>query len=107
MKTRKTSTPEANTAKNDECEFPEDAVPGCTNSEAKNFDAEATADNGSCLYDVTCWAISVEGQGAGTSMTPYSEIVELGEGQQCTDLPAFYSDFVFVMGGGELSPMSF
>ena len=91
--------PEANTAKNEECEFPEDAVPGCTNSEAKNFDADATADDGSCLYDVTCWAISVEGQAENTSYNIYSEIVELGEGQQCSDLPAFYSDFVFTDNG--------
>jgi hypothetical protein len=81
--------PEANTPKNDECEFPEDAVLGCTNTEAKNFDVNATADDGSCLYDVTCWAVS------SPPFEPYSEVVELEEGQQCTDLPSFYLDFPY------------
>mgnify|MGYP007000327977 len=49
---------EANTENNDLCEFPPEAVLGCTNDTAKNFDESADTDDGSCLYDVTCYFIT-------------------------------------------------
>lgn len=81
---------EANTENNDLCEFPPEAVLGCTNDTAKNFDESADTDDGSCLYDVTCYFITD---------APYSvssEVIELGEGMTCEeDVTPTYLDLVY------------
>ena len=81
---------EANTENNDLCEFPPEAVLGCTNDTAKNFDESADTDDGSCLYDVTCYFITD---------APYSvssEVIELGEGMTCEgDVAPTYLDLVY------------
>lgn len=82
--------PEANTEEEDSCEFALDAVMGCTNEEAKNFDSEANTDDGTCLYDVTCWRIT----DAPYSVT--SEVVEMGEGMTCeASFAPFYADLAY------------
>ena len=48
------------------------ALPGCTDSDASNFDAAATTDDASCLYDVT---FSVNTQNAGLDV---GENVDVG-----------------------------
>ncbi len=49
--------PEANVEANDTCEFEAEAVLGCTSEEAVNFNSDATADDGSCQFVKTCWAM--------------------------------------------------
>ena len=34
------------------CEYPEPEIPGCTDPEANNYDSEANLDDGSCEYDI-------------------------------------------------------
>ena len=52
--------PEANVEANDLCEFAPEEVLGCTSETADNFDVEATADDGSCIFSKTCFIFNTD-----------------------------------------------
>lgn len=88
---------EANTENNDLCEFPPDAILGCTNEEAINFNADAETDDGSCIMSVECFYITD---------APYSvasQTFELAENQTCeSGLEPTYLDLQYEQGGEDL-----
>tara|TARA_R110002012_G_scaffold49733_3_gene128599 strand:- start:644 stop:2671 length:2028 start_codon:yes stop_codon:yes gene_type:complete len=79
--------PEANTENNDLCEFPPEAVVGCTDESANNFDEAADTDDGSCLFDVTCFSITED-----YSVEPVA--LELAQGETCyLDVEPIFLDY--------------
>ena len=55
-----------------------DAVPGCTNPNASNYDAAATADDGSCAFDNACNLDGIEVGTSGLSFNPADLTVDVG-----------------------------
>ena len=55
-----------------------DAVPGCTNPNASNYDAAATADDGSCAFDNACNLDGIEVGTSGLSFDPADLTVDVG-----------------------------
>ena len=55
-----------------------DAVPGCTNPNASNYDTAATADDGSCAFDNACNLDGIEVGTSGLSFDPADLTVDVG-----------------------------
>lgn len=54
------------------------AVEGCTNSNATNYDASATSDDGSCLFDNACNVDAIEVEAFNYGFEPSDLTVEVG-----------------------------
>ena len=83
---------DANTQNEDSCEYPPEAVLGCMDEEANNYDEAADTDDGSCLFDVTCYSITENYDVEPTTL-------ELAQGETCyIDVEPIYSDEYFRTG---------
>ena len=63
-----------------------DIVYGCTDSDACNFNSEATSNDGSCLYN------DCLGECGGTAQTDVCGVCE-GDGSTCDSVSLFFSEY--------------
>ena len=62
------------------------AVEGCTNSNATNYNADATSDDGSCLFDNACNVDAIEVEAYNYGFSPADLVVEVGAQVTWTNL---------------------
>ena len=83
---------DANTQNEDSCEYPAEAVLGCMDEEANNYDEASDTDDGSCLFDVTCYSIT-------ENYEVEPSTLELAQGETCyLDVEPIYLDEYFRTG---------